>query len=132
MQSYLDLSNVFLAKIVLTLDSTTSVGKVILQADWTHGYRQNLGSDTTCDTPKTGTLQMIALLPQSTRCRFGNAPPSTSCTLQHARDTGGIKVATDTQVHNGTHKRMYNITTKTPRVKNLNIHTKIQIIHKAK
>jgi hypothetical protein len=85
-----------------------------------------------CDNPKTGTLQMIALPPQSTRCRFGNAPPSASCMLQHARDAGGIKVATDTQVHDGTYKRMYNITTKTPRVKNPNIHTKIQIIHKAK
>jgi hypothetical protein len=42
MQSYSDLSNSFLAKIVLTLDTTTSVGKVILQADWTRGYRQNL------------------------------------------------------------------------------------------
>jgi hypothetical protein len=42
MQSYLELTNSFLAKIVLTLDSTTSFGKVILQADWTRGYRQNL------------------------------------------------------------------------------------------
>jgi hypothetical protein len=52
MQSYSDLSNSFLAKIVLTLDSTTSVDKVILQADWTRGYQQNLGSDTTCNAPK--------------------------------------------------------------------------------
>jgi hypothetical protein len=37
--------------------------------------------------------------------------------IQHARDAGGIKVATDTQVHDGTHKRIYNITMKTPRVK---------------
>jgi hypothetical protein len=50
--------------------------------------------------------------------------------MQHARDAGGIKVATVTQVLDGTHKRIYNIT-KTPRVKNPNIHTKIQIIHKA-
>jgi hypothetical protein len=82
--------------------------------------------------PKIGTLQMIALPPQSTRCRFGNTPPSASCTSQHARDTGRIKVATVTQVHDGTHKIIYNITAKTPRVKNPNIHTKIQIIHKAK
>jgi hypothetical protein len=27
------------SKIVLTLDTTTSAGKVILQADWTRGYR---------------------------------------------------------------------------------------------
>jgi hypothetical protein len=50
---------------------------------------------------------------------------------QHARDAGGIKVVT-------LHKFMmeptkeYDITTKTPRVKNPNIHTKIQIIHTAK
>jgi hypothetical protein len=37
--------------------------------------------------------------------------------VQHARDAGGIKVATVTQVHDGTHKIIYNITTKTPRVK---------------
>jgi hypothetical protein len=34
--------------------------------------------------------------------------------VQHARDVGGIKVATVTQVHNRTHKRIYNITAKTP------------------
>jgi hypothetical protein len=51
--------------------------------------------------------------------------------VQHARDAGGIKLATVTQVHDGTHKQ-YIITTKTPRVKNPNIHTKIQIIHKSK
>jgi hypothetical protein len=28
--------------------------------------------------------------------------------MQHARDAGGIKVATVTQVHDGTHKRIYN------------------------
>jgi hypothetical protein len=28
--------------------------------------------------------------------------------VQHARDGGGIKVATVTQVHDGTHKRIYN------------------------
>jgi hypothetical protein len=27
---------------------------------------------------------------------------------QHARDVGGIKVAMVTQVHDGTHKRIYN------------------------
>jgi hypothetical protein len=51
---------------------------------------------------------MIELPPQSTRYRFGNAPPSASCTSKHARDAGGIKVATVTQVHDGTHKRIYN------------------------
>jgi hypothetical protein len=44
---------------------------------------------------------------------LGNAPPSASSTLQHARGAGGIKVATVTQVHDGTHKRIYNITMKT-------------------
>jgi hypothetical protein len=63
---------------------------------------------------------MIAITPQSTWCRFGNAPSSASCTSLHARDVGGIKAATVTKVHDGTHKRIYNITTKTPRVKNPN------------
>jgi hypothetical protein len=36
---------------------------------------------------------------------------------QHTYYAGGIKVATVTQVHDGTHKRIYNITAKTPRVK---------------
>jgi hypothetical protein len=58
--------------------------------------------------PKTGTLQIIAITPQSIWCRFRNAPPSASCMSQHARDAGGIKVATVTQVHDGTHKRIYN------------------------
>jgi hypothetical protein len=57
-------------------------------------------------------LQIIAITPQSARCRFENAPPSASCTSQHARDAGGIKIATVTQVYDGTHKRIYNITTK--------------------
>jgi hypothetical protein len=33
---------------------------------------------------------------------------------QHARDAGGIKVAIVTQAHDGTHKTIYNTTTKTP------------------
>jgi hypothetical protein len=51
--------------------------------------------------------------------------------VQHARDAGGIKVATVTQVHDRTHKRKYNITTKTPTSQEYQIYnTKIQIIHK--
>jgi hypothetical protein len=58
MQTYLEQSSAFLAKIVLTLDSTTSIGKVILQAERTRGYRQNLGSDTTCDAPKSAPCEL--------------------------------------------------------------------------
>jgi hypothetical protein len=52
--------------------------------------------------------------------------------LQHARDAGGIKVATVTQVHDGTHKRIYN-DEEDSTSQNIQIYnTKIQIIHKAK
>jgi hypothetical protein len=49
--------------------------------------------------------------------------------MQHACNAGGINVVT---LHKFTNpQRIYNITTKTPRVK-IQIHTKVQIVHKAK
>jgi hypothetical protein len=38
------------------------------------------------------------------------------CTLKHAHKAGGIKVATVTQVHDETHKIIYNRTMKTPTI----------------
>jgi hypothetical protein len=45
-------------------------------------------------------------------------PPGIMRTSKNTHYAGGVKVATVTQVHDGTHKRIYNITAKTPRVKN--------------
>jgi hypothetical protein len=50
MQSYSDLSNSFFSKNSFDTRLNSSVGKVILQAD--------LGSDTTCDTPKSAPYRL--------------------------------------------------------------------------
>jgi hypothetical protein len=104
-----------------------SVGKVNLQADWTRGYRQNLAliplvtpqNRHLADDSASATIRTMTLWKRTTK-RLVH--------VQHARDAGGIKVATVTPVHDGTHKRI-NTTTKTPRVKISKYNTKIQIIH---
>jgi hypothetical protein len=105
MQTYLDLSKAFLAKIVLTLDSTRPLARLT--------YRQ---------TGPVGINKTWALIPLVTPQNRHLANYSSHATIrtmslwkhttkrlvhvQHARDAGGIKVATVTQVHDGTHKRI--------------------------
>jgi hypothetical protein len=93
------------SKIVWTLDSTTSVGKVILQADRTSGYRQNLALIPLV-TPQNrhlayrsehATIYMMSLWKRTTK-RLVHVGACTWC--------GWNGVATVTQVHDGTHKRI--------------------------
>jgi hypothetical protein len=53
------------------------------------------------------------------------------CTSQHTHYAGGIKVAIVTQVHDGTHKRIYNKSQRLHESRIQIYNTKIQIIHKA-
>jgi hypothetical protein len=60
------------------------------------------------DYSNQATIYMMSLWKRTTK-RLVHVVACTRC--------GWIQVATVTQVHDGTHKRIYNITTKTPRVK---------------
>jgi hypothetical protein len=107
MQTYSDLSNAFLAKVILTLDTTTTIGKVILQAERTRGYRQNLGSDTTCDAPKSAPCE----LQQSRHNSHDVALETPTKRNVHVATytLGGWNQGSNiTQIHDGTHKRIYN------------------------
>ena len=106
----------------MTLDSTTSVGKVNLQAErakrgidepelWYHFVTpQNRYPVDSSDPAKIRTISILT------------APTNNSYTSKHARDDGGINdniVVSLQQVHEGTHKRTY-IQQRLQRVKNTN------------
>jgi hypothetical protein len=130
MQTYLDLSNAFLAKIVLTLDSTTSVGKVILQADWTHGYRQNLAlillvmlqNRHLADYSDHATIYMMSVWKRTTK-RLVHVATCTRCEWNQVATLHKFTME-PTKEHIIQQRRLHE--SKYP-----NIHTKIQIIHKA-
>jgi hypothetical protein len=106
MQSYSDLSNSIFSKIILTLDTTTSVarltyrqtGPVVIDKTW---------ALIPLVTPQNRHLAYRSDQATTRTVSLWKRPPGIMCTSKHTL-CGWNRVATVTQVHDGTHKRIYN------------------------